>query len=90
MVTGLNAVVGILMALNERASSGKGQFVETAPGETAPPPELQSSKSGGKWKWVVLGIAAGAGAGAGVYFGRNNTPDPISISTGTVVFGTPR
>ncbi|MGO4834406.1 CaiB/BaiF CoA transferase family protein, partial [Rhizobiaceae sp. 2RAB30] len=30
MVTGLNAVVGILMALNERASSGKGQFVEAA------------------------------------------------------------
>ncbi len=30
MVTGLNAVVGILMALNERVSSGKGQFVETA------------------------------------------------------------
>lgn len=28
MVTGLNAVIGILMALNERASSGKGQFVE--------------------------------------------------------------
>ena len=30
MVTGLNAALGILMALNERASSGKGQFVETA------------------------------------------------------------
>lgn len=29
MVTGLNAVIGILMALQERASSGKGQFVET-------------------------------------------------------------
>lgn len=29
MVTGLNAVIGILMALNERATSGKGQFVET-------------------------------------------------------------
>jgi crotonobetainyl-CoA:carnitine CoA-transferase CaiB-like acyl-CoA transferase len=29
MVTGLNAVIGILMALNERAVSGKGQFVET-------------------------------------------------------------
>ncbi|CAM5761720.1 CaiB/BaiF CoA transferase family protein [Bosea minatitlanensis] len=28
MVTGLNAVIGILMALQERASSGKGQFVE--------------------------------------------------------------
>lgn len=30
MVTGLNAVIGILMALNERSVSGKGQFVETA------------------------------------------------------------
>lgn len=30
MVTGLNAVIGILMALNERTRSGKGQFVETA------------------------------------------------------------
>ncbi|MBN9458981.1 MAG: CoA transferase [Bosea sp.] len=29
MVTGLNAVIGILMALQERESSGKGQFVET-------------------------------------------------------------
>ena len=28
MATGLNAVIGILMALHERASSGKGQFVE--------------------------------------------------------------
>jgi crotonobetainyl-CoA:carnitine CoA-transferase CaiB-like acyl-CoA transferase len=28
MVTGLNAVIGILMALHERQSSGKGQFVE--------------------------------------------------------------
>jgi crotonobetainyl-CoA:carnitine CoA-transferase CaiB-like acyl-CoA transferase len=28
MVTGLNAVIGILMALQERGSSGKGQFVE--------------------------------------------------------------
>ena len=29
MVTGLNAALGICMALNERAQSGKGQFVET-------------------------------------------------------------
>ncbi|MGH6760873.1 MAG: CaiB/BaiF CoA transferase family protein [Phyllobacterium sp.] len=29
MVTGLNAVIGIMMALNERSVSGKGQFVET-------------------------------------------------------------
>lgn len=30
MATGLNAVIGILMALAEREQSGKGQFVETA------------------------------------------------------------
>lgn len=30
MVTGLNAALGILMALNERTRSGKGQFVESA------------------------------------------------------------
>lgn len=30
MVTGLNAVIGILMALNERERSGTGQFVEAA------------------------------------------------------------
>jgi len=29
MVTGLNAAIGILMALQERARSGRGQFVET-------------------------------------------------------------
>lgn len=28
MVTGLNAAIGILLALNERASSGKGQFLD--------------------------------------------------------------
>lgn len=30
MVTGLNAVIGILLALNERQRSGRGQFVEAA------------------------------------------------------------
>ncbi|MDP0929911.1 CoA transferase [Paracoccus onubensis] len=30
MVTGLNATIGILMALNERAISGKGQFIEAS------------------------------------------------------------
>lgn len=30
MVTGLNATLGILMALNERSRSGRGQFVEVA------------------------------------------------------------
>jgi len=54
-------------------------------------PGLHASKSGGRWKWVLLGIAAGAGAGAGIYFARkSSTPSPISISTGSVVFGSPR
>lgn len=30
MVTGLNAVIGILLALNRRTTTGKGQFVESA------------------------------------------------------------
>lgn len=30
MVTGLNAVIGVLLALRERQNSGEGQFVETA------------------------------------------------------------
>jgi len=30
MVTGLNAAIGVLMALQERAKSGRGQFVESA------------------------------------------------------------
>jgi hypothetical protein len=55
-------------------------------------PDLRSSKSGsGKWKWVLLGIAAGGGAGAGIYFGTHGgSPSPISISAGTVSFGSPR
>jgi hypothetical protein len=54
-------------------------------------PDLQTSRSGGgKWKWILLGIAAGGGAGAGVYFGTRSNPSPVSISTGTVVFGSPR
>jgi hypothetical protein len=66
------------------------QSVEGAPGAPVTAPELQSSKAGGKWKWVLLGIAAAGGAGAGVYFARNAGSAPLSISTGTVVFGSPR
>ena len=65
------------------------QIVEAAPGSKAQ--DLQVHKSGsGKWKWVALGIAAAGGAGAGIYFGRQTSSTPISISTGTVVFGSPR
>jgi len=72
-----------------RARALINQMVEGPPGARLP--EVRSSKSGGTWKWVLLGIAAGGGAGAAVYFkDRNSTPSPISISAGTVVFGSPR
>ena len=75
-----------------RARTLINQFVEAAPGTKPRAREVQTSKSGGKWKWVLLGIAAAGGAGAGVYFGTHNSspPAPISISAGTVTFGSPR
>lgn len=67
------------------------QLVQATPGTRVPPPDTHSSKSSGKWKWALLGVAAAAGAGAGIYFGRDkSTSSPVSISTGTVVFGSPR
>lgn len=65
------------------------QFIEGEP-IRANTPEIQSRKSSGKWKWIVLGVVAAGGAGAGVYFGKHTTSNPpISVSTGTVVFGSP-
>jgi hypothetical protein len=68
------------------------QVIEATPGSpAASKQEIQASKPGGKWKWVLLTVAAAGGAGAGVYYGtRNSTSSPVSISTGTVVFGSPR
>ncbi len=66
------------------------QNVEAAPGAKTRTPDLQTSKSGGKWKWVLLGIVAAGGAGAGVYFGTHNgSASPVSISAGSVAFGSP-
>ena len=74
-----------------RARTLINQLVEAAPGAKVRTPDLQTSKSGSKWKWVLLGVAAAGGAGAGVYFGtRGSGSSPVSISTGTVVFGSPR
>jgi hypothetical protein len=66
------------------------QSITAVPGTKVKTPERHASKSGGTWKWVVLGVAAAGGAGAGIYFGRQSSPTPISISTGSVVFGNPR
>jgi hypothetical protein len=54
--------------------------------------ELRPSKSGGKWKWIALGVIAAGGAGAGIYLGARtrSSNSPISITTGAVVFGSPR
>jgi len=68
------------------------QTVEAPPGVKVPTKEHTAS-SGGKWKWILLGIAAGGGAGAAVYFKSHNStaaPSPISISAGTIAFGSPR
>jgi hypothetical protein len=55
--------------------------------------ELQSAKTGHKWRWIALGILATAGAGGGAYFYytqvRTTSSSPISITTGSVVFGGP-
>jgi hypothetical protein len=67
-------------------------LVEAAPGTKTKTPDLRTSKSGGKWKWIVLGMAAAGGTGAGLYYGRHTGAgaSPISISAGTVVFGSSR
>jgi len=73
-----------------RARTLINQNVEAAPGAKVRNPDLQTSKSGGKWKWILLGVAAAGGAGAGVYFGtRGGSSSPVSISTGAVAFGSP-
>jgi hypothetical protein len=74
-----------------RARTLINQVVEAPPGAKLPPPEIRSSKSHGKWKWIVLAVAAAGGAGAGVYYAnRNSSSSPVSVTAGTVVFGSPR
>ena len=72
-----------------RARSLINQVVEDVAGAKTRVPEYHAAKSGGKWKWFVLAIAAGGGAGAGYYFATRSSGNPISITTGTVAFGSP-
>jgi len=77
---------------NLRARALINQTIEGVP-PAAKTPDFRTvkSSSSGKWKWVLLGIAAGGGTGAGIYFGtRGGAPSPISISAGSVAFGSPR
>jgi hypothetical protein len=78
-----------------RARTLINQTVEAPPGSKLPSPEIRKSKSSGSWKWVVLGVAAAGGAGAAFALkGRGNSSgtssSPVSISTGAIVFGSPR
>jgi hypothetical protein len=78
-----------------RARALINQSVEAAAGMKSKSPEIRTSHSGGKLKWVLLGVAAAGGAGAGIYYQQHHTSaatqtTPISISTGTVVFGSAR
>jgi hypothetical protein len=51
----------------------------------------QTSKSSGKLKWILLGILAAGGAGAGAYYlSSRSSNSSVSVSAGTVVFGSPR
>jgi hypothetical protein len=76
-----------------RARTLINQFVEAGPNDKKiSSPELQTSKSGNRWKWVALSLVAAGGAGAGIYYGlhSNSSPTPVSISVGSVTFGSPR
>lgn len=75
----------------QRARGLINQTIEAPPGVKTPVVE-HTARSGGKWKWVLLGVAAAGGGGAAYYFStRSNSPGtPVSISAGSVVFGSPR
>jgi hypothetical protein len=57
--------------------------------------EPRASKSSGKWKWILLGIVAAGGAGAVAYWkshgsSTSSSSSPVSVTAGTVVFGSPQ
>ena len=86
----------IYVTASYRGLNAKGlitQFIEAEPGSATKEPELRSH-SGGKWKWVVLGLVAAGGAGGGMYYYNNrqksSSSSAISITAGSVVFGSPR
>lgn len=81
MVTGLNAVIGIMMALNERATSGKGQFVETTLydcGFSLLHPHLPNYYLSGK----VAGASGNAHPNICPYDTFKTATDPIFLAVG--------
>ncbi len=55
--------------------------------------EIPPAKTGHKWRWITVGLLMAAGAAGGAYYYtqvRTTTGSPISVTTGSVVFGGPR
>jgi hypothetical protein len=70
-----------------RANGLVNQVIEGVPAKA----EAQPSRGGHKLRWITLGLLAAAGAGGGAYYYftqvRNTSGSPITITTGTPVFG---
>lgn len=73
------------------------QNVEAPPGTKVTTPDIKKSGGSGSLKWIILGVIAAGGAGAGIYLAHRGgstastpTPSGVSISIGTVSFGSPR
>lgn len=81
MVTGLNAVIGVLMALNERHTSGRGQFVEATLydcGVSLLHPHLPNFYLSGK----VAGRSGNAHPNISPYDTFATATDPIFLAVG--------
>jgi hypothetical protein len=70
------------------------QSIAGAPGAPARQPEVRSRSGGSKWKWVALSVVAAGGAAGGIYYynqqQRSSSNSAISVTAGSVVFGSPR
>jgi hypothetical protein len=71
-----------------RANSLINQVIEGGTAKT----EAQPSRGGHKWRWITLSLLAAAGGGGAYYYFtqvRTTSSSPISITTGSAVFGGP-
>ena len=74
-----------------RATNLINMVVEAPPGAKPTSASSQTSKSSGKLKWILLGILSAGGAGAGAYYlSSRSSNSSVSVSAGSVVFGSPR
>lgn len=84
----------IYVTASYRGVRAKALITQQIEGEAGAPPRpaVTRSHSGGKWKWVVLGVVAVGAAGGGIYYYNSQhtaSSSAISITTGSVLFGSP-